>query len=120
DCPNNPLGHFGFREIEVRMDTGYHVIKGSEQLIIKIEPTVGQNITLRAFENLKPLEARVERINLRLLLAHSLRSESISNVKRFRMIGDAQISEAELLGRLSHFLDTSRAIAPRGVAVECA
>ena len=93
------------------VDAGHDVIERRQQLVVEVEPAVGQNVALRPLEDPEPFEPLVQRVDLGQLAAHAVGAEAVGHGQRLRMVGDPQIFQTQHLGRLGHVFQRVVAVA---------
>ena len=95
-----------------------HEIESVEQVLIIVQPPVGENVGLDALENAEVAERRVERIDLVVLRNDLIGRQSSGIERRLRVVGDADVAPAAVARRSRHVADRRLAIGVHRVTVQ--
>src|SRR5262245_52417699 len=110
DGPDDPLGHLRFGLPEVAVNTGNDVVKASQQLVVVVEPAVGQDVAFDALEEPNPFEPPVEGVYFGLLPADAVRAQTVPDAQGLRVVAEADILQPHLPCRLRHLFQRIAAI----------
>src|SRR5207249_5102164 len=72
--------------------------RSSDLLVGIVEAAVGEDVALGAFEETDALELGAEGVDLGVLLGDALGGQAVGELQHLRVIGDAVVFVAELLG----------------------
>ena len=102
DRLDHPRRHLRLGLIEMAVDAGHHVIEACQHAVVIIQAAIGQDVAFDALEQANALELFIELVDLRLLLPDPFWTEPVSDGQGGRVVRDAQILVAELLGGRRH------------------
>ena len=105
---------------EARVHAGRHPVEAGQQLVLEVEPAVGEDVHLGGLEHDDVVLARVLGVDLLPLAAHPLGVEAARHRQALGVVADRQVGVAARAGRLDHLGDRARAVAPAGVRVQVA
>ena len=115
---DDALGHLGFGEGEDVVDGSDAVVELGEDVIVKVERAIFEDIDLGAGDDLEFFESFVEFSNGRDLFQEAIFAEAVRLEGGFRMIGDAKILQAVVDGGGGHFFERVAPVGGYGVVVE--
>ncbi len=91
------LGH-----VHAAVNGGDHKVETRQHFVGIVQPAVRQNVTFRAFENVKAFQLGIEAVDLLVLLLDALRRQSLGVGDRHAVVANAEVLEAQRPARLRH------------------
>ncbi len=118
DRRDHAIGHRLLRHAQLRVHARNHHVELGEQRFVLVEGAVGQDVDLDPGEDPERRQLLVEPGDELQLRFQSLGVEPVRDGERRRMIGEREITVAELHALARHLLDGGAAVGPVGVQVE--
>ncbi len=110
-------GHLLASLAEAAVDRGNHQIQLGQDLIGKVQRSIGANLQLDPVEQAGTVAPPVDRSNELPLLGQSLGVEAVGHTERLGVVGEHKVLVATRARRFPHLLDRRLAIAPVRVTV---
>ena len=114
----HPLRHRIAVHLESRVNRRDDIVEAIEQLCVIVQPAVGENVRLDAFQHAKIAQRRVQCVDLVVLFEHGLARDPRRVKSRLRVVGDSDVTPSFRPSGACHLRDGGFAVGVLRMAVE--